>query len=171
MDDKKDYIPRIREAVSAIKIRYNVSTQKEIVSTLGYSAASYLSDLISGKFQLTERFVTAMADTYKVNPDYIKFGEGSLWLDDYGKNGRILVGNHSQNGDRNVMNDTEYIKKLIDEVAELRKSYVRKDEENLLTIQKLLVQVEEMQKTIHQCHDQVQSLIDIVSNLTSKKMD
>jgi transcriptional regulator with XRE-family HTH domain len=175
MADKKEYTIRIKEAISAIKIRYNISTQKEIVTTLGYSASSYLSDLMSGKFQLTDRFLNALADKYNVNPSYIKFGKGGLWLDNYSSGG-ILVGDHLQIGNKNVMNDTEYIQKLTEENAECRKFYEAKIEEfksaiqqNIKMQERLLSEIAEQRKVTERSQAQIQDLICIVRNLTKPK--
>jgi hypothetical protein len=86
------------------------------------------------------------------------------------------VGDHLQIGNKNVMNDTEYIQKLTEENAECRKFYEAKIEEfksaiqqNIKMQERLLSEIAEQRKVTERSQAQIQDLICIVRNLTKLK--
>lgn len=73
---------RLKKAIKAIKYRHGV-TQKEIVLQIGLSSASYLSDLISGKSDLSEQFSDKLTSFYpEINKVWLMTGEGEMLKSD-----------------------------------------------------------------------------------------
>jgi transcriptional regulator with XRE-family HTH domain len=71
---------QLKQVINGIKFRYNIKTQKEIASKLGYNSATYISDMISGKSKITEVFLSRLQEQFNINPQFILSGEGEIWL-------------------------------------------------------------------------------------------
>lgn len=116
---------RLEQVIRYIKCQYDI-TQDEIIVSLGYKKGStHLSDLISGKSEISEKFSDKLKQVYKVNPEYIKSGVGDMFLSDQPgrgdpSHGNMMVnGNVSGNGNHISNNDSDNIAGMI----ELQKGY------------------------------------------------
>ena len=74
----------LRKVIDGIKFRYHLRTQKQICDALGYSSATYLSDLLSGKYPVTEEFSDKLKERFGVNPNFLLLDEGGIWIDGTG---------------------------------------------------------------------------------------
>lgn len=116
---------RLEQVIRYIKCQHDI-TQDDIIVSLGYKKGStHLSDLISGKSEISEKFLEKLKQVYKVNPDYISSEMGDMFLSDQpGKSdpaqGNMMVnGNVSGNGNHISHNDSDNIAGMI----ELQKGY------------------------------------------------
>lgn len=112
---------RLRQVIDGIKFRYKIKSQKELVERLGCSSATYLSDMLSGKCELTELYSDKLRDTFSVNPEFLMTGQGSIWIDE-----NISVnqnGSHNTQviGDGNQVASPTTLDRAIDEISEMRK--------------------------------------------------
>jgi hypothetical protein len=169
MEEENELKNRLISVVNGVKVRYNIVTTKDIIMALGYSSKSYFSDLAAGKFEITDRFLNAMADKFKINPAYIRTGEGSMWLDDYSNGYNYQSGSHLYS---NVKNDTELMCKVMDEFSNSRK---RQDEINqrllemadrhLSTMETLMKEVANYRNMIEIVNSQNQRLMTILEKM------
>lgn len=73
MSDNK----RLKEAVKAIKFYSLAKTQAEIALGLGYQV-SYLSDMINGRFEISEKFADKLENKYGIRKLWLLSGEGEM---------------------------------------------------------------------------------------------
>lgn len=133
----------LRQVIDGIKFRYQLRTQKQICDALGYSSATYLSDLLSGKSPVTEEFSDRMKDSFGVNPKFLLNNEGGIWID--GTGNITQIGNHNTHvsGNDNTINPVPTtLDKAIDEICEQRKLVAKSQEQ----IDRLITIIENMQK-------------------------
>lgn len=110
---------RLEQVIRYIKCQHNI-TQDEVIVSLGYKQGStYLSDLLSGKSEISEKFSDKLKQVYKVNPDYIRNGTGEMFLSESSGSGDsfpkgMVVGGHvSGNGNNISHNDSNNIAGMI----------------------------------------------------------
>lgn len=110
---------RLEQVIRYIKCQHDI-TQDEVIVSLGYKQGStYLSDLLSGKSEITEKFSDKLKQVYKVNPDYIRNGTGEMFLSESSGSGDsfpkgTVVGGHvSGNGNNISHNDSNNIAGMI----------------------------------------------------------
>lgn len=72
----------LKQVINGIKFRYNIKTQKEIASKLGYDSATYISDMIGGKSRISEDFSGRLKEVFGVNPQFLLSGEGQIWCNE-----------------------------------------------------------------------------------------
>ena len=115
----------VKNAVSAIKMRDGLTTQKEISDKLG-SNPSHLSEVINGSVPLTKQLIYKFQTIFGVNPKYLQSGEGDIFIE-----GGVKVGNYSptQIGNSNKMETSADLSKALDEIAEQRKLVTKAQEQ------------------------------------------
>lgn len=116
---------RLEQVIRYIKCRHNIN-QDDIIVSLGYKKGStHLSDMLSGRKEISEKFSEKLKQVYKVNPEYISSGVGDMFLSDQPAKGdpsqgnMMVNGNVSGNGNHISHNDSDNIAGMI----ELQKGY------------------------------------------------
>ncbi len=130
----------LRQVIDGIKFRYQLRTQKQICDALGYSSATYLSDLLSGKFPVTEEFSDRMRERFGINPKFLLEGEGGIWIDGTGNITQIGDNNTQVTGNDNTINLPTTLDKALEEISEQRKLVAKSQEQ----IDRLLTIIEQM---------------------------
>lgn len=70
---------RLNNVLSGIKFKYKIKTQAEIASKLGTSP-TYLSDILSGKYPISEKISDALCEKFGVNAEYLEGKSDMIWL-------------------------------------------------------------------------------------------
>lgn len=139
---------RLRRVIDGIKFHHNLRTQREICAELGGFSQTYLSDLLSGKYNITEDFSNKLSEKFGINPNYILNGEGSMWLD--GTNNITQIGNGTQvAGSNNHVIVPTTLDKALDEISEQRKLVAKSQEQVTKSqeqIDRLITIIENMHK-------------------------
>lgn len=132
---------RLRKVIDGIKFRYNIKSQKVICDELGGFSQTYLSDLLGGKYNITEDFSEKLREKFDVNPNYIHNGIEPIWID--GTKNITQIGNGTQvSGSNNHVTIPMTIDKALDEIAEQRK-LVAKSQEQVTKAQELVTKSQE----------------------------
>lgn len=131
----------LRQVIDGIKFRYQMRTQKQISEALGYSSATYLSDLLSGKSPVTEEFSDRMKERFGVNPKFLLSNEGGIWIDGTGNITQIGDHNTQVTGNDNTIQTPSTLDKAIEEISEQRKLVAKSQEQ----IDRLISIIEKMQ--------------------------
>lgn len=118
MEESKN--KHLKEVISGIKFRYKIKTQKEIVERMGYSSATNLSDMLNGSTPISESFSDKLKEVFMVNPDFLKTGEGNIWIDESTSMSNNQSSAHITGNDNHINNSTT-IEKALDEISEMRK--------------------------------------------------
>lgn len=123
---------RLKEAIKEIKYRYGIN-QKEIVARMGLSSATYLSDLISGKSELSELFIDKLVSTFpELDKNWLLTGNGEIL--------KSSVVQKNKKGDNNYT-DKISINKQASNVDRLLDLLKKKDEQ----IDRMLTLIENLQ--------------------------
>ena len=112
---------RLRQVIDGIKFRYKIKSQKELVERMGCSSATYLSDMLSGKSELSELYSDKLKETYLVNPEFLQTGQGSIWIDENISVNQSGSNNTQVIGDGNQVAIPTTLDRAIDEISEMRK--------------------------------------------------
>ena len=117
----------LKEVISGIKFRYKIKTQKEIIERMGYTSATNLSDMLNGNTPISDIFSEKLKEIFKVNPDFIRTGEGNIWIDENVSNSNNSNGNNSpqitgNDNQINHINNSTTLEKALDEISEMRKA-------------------------------------------------
>lgn len=132
----------LRKVIDGIKFRYHLRTQKQICDALGYSSATYLSDLLSGKYPVTEEFSDKLKERFGVNPNFLLLDEGGIWIDGTGNITQIGDNNTQVSGNDNTITTPTTLDKALEEIGEQRKLVAKSQEQ----IDRLLSIIEKMQR-------------------------
>lgn len=132
----------LRQVIDGIKFRYQLRTQKQICDALGYSSATYLSDLLSGKYPVTEEFSDKLKERFGVNPNFLLLDEGGIWIDGTGNITQIGDNNTQVTGNDNTITVPTTLDKALEEISEQRKLVAKSQEQ----IDRLLSIIEKMQR-------------------------
>ena len=132
----------LRKVIDGIKCRYHLRTQKQICDALGYSSATYLSDLLSGKYPVTEEFSDKLKERFGVNPNFLLLDEGGIWIDGTGNITQIGDNNTQVSGNDNTITTPTTLDKALEEIGEQRKLVAKSQEQ----IDRLLSIIEKMQR-------------------------
>ena len=141
---KNEYL---KEAISGIKFRYKIKTQKEIVEKMGYTSVTNLSDMLNGNTPISDIFSEKLKEVFKVNPDFIRTGEGNIWIDESvsnsnGNNSAQITGNDNQ---INHINNSTTLEKAFDEISEMRKLLEKAIQNNKEQADRFFAIIEKMQ--------------------------
>lgn len=69
---------RLKKVISYIKMEFNLKSQAKVAEFLGYNA-SYLSDLLNGRYDLSEDITDRITDRIPaINKVWLKTGEGQM---------------------------------------------------------------------------------------------
>lgn len=74
----KSELSRLLEAVAFLKGKRIIKTQKDIAEAMKYNKSSISSALKGDERYFTDSFIDKFANTFELNSDWIKKGEGSL---------------------------------------------------------------------------------------------
>ena len=132
----------LRKVIDGIKFRYHLRTQKQICDALGYSSATYMSDLLSGKYPVTEEFSDKLKERFGVNPNFLLLDEGGIWIDGTGNITQIGDNNTQVSGNDNTITTPTTLDKALEEIGEQRKLVAKSQEQ----IDRLLSIIEKMQR-------------------------
>ena len=132
----------LRQVIDGIKFRYQLRTQKQICDALGYTSVTYLSDLLSGKYPVTEEFSDRMKERFGVNPNFLLSDEGGIWIDGTGNITQIGDNNTQVTGNDNTITAPTTLDKALEEISEQRKLVAKSQEQ----IDRLLSIIEKMQR-------------------------
>ena len=72
-------IDNLRQAIKAIKFHGLAKNQAEIARKMGYDS-SYLSDLINGRYDLSDKFVNKLQEIFNISKEWIYKGTGNMFL-------------------------------------------------------------------------------------------
>lgn len=69
---------RLKNVLNGIKFKYNIKTQAEIAQKIGTSP-TYLSDILSGKYPISEKISETLCRNFGVNGDYLEGKSEIIW--------------------------------------------------------------------------------------------
>lgn len=138
---------RLKEIISGIKFRYKIKTQKEIIERMGYTSVTNLSDMLNGNTPISDIFSDKLKEVFKVNPDFLKTGEGSIWIDESVSMNNNNNGNNSAQitGNSNHINSSTTLDKALDEISAMRKLLERAIQNNKEQADRFFAIIERMQ--------------------------
>ena len=141
----------LKEAISGIKFRYKIKPQKEIVEKMGYTSVTNLSDMLNGNTPISDIFSEKLKEVFNVNPDFIRTGEGNIWIDESVSNSNNSNGNNSaqitgNDNQINHINNSTTLEKAFDEISEMRKLLEKAIQNNKEQADRFFAIIERMQR-------------------------
>jgi hypothetical protein len=82
---------RLRIAIEKLKALDKNLTNREIMTTLGYNSQNYLTDLFSGKREISGKFLSKLEDVFFIRKKWIETGEGEIFVDTSAQIERIML--------------------------------------------------------------------------------
>ena len=104
--------------------RFDIHSQKEVAEAIGIKN-SYMSDVLNGRYPLSENVSELFRDNFGINPDFLLEGKGAIWID-----GSVTqLGDNNISGDNNQVGNPSILDKAIDEIAAQRKLVAKAQEQ------------------------------------------